>query len=115
VRRLLICTATDLTATDHRRPSVSVASPEALASIIDLACMHCPAKKKPRVLSDLNRMVAYRFGQPGLGQATGFGPAWLRSAASARSNFFQKIQFDVFVNPCKFENSIKIILCIQID
>jgi hypothetical protein len=48
-------------------------------------------------------MVAYRFGQPDPGQATGFGPAWLRSATLARSVFFSEIHFDVFANPCKFE------------
>jgi hypothetical protein len=65
--------------------------------------MHCLAKKKARAPSDLNRTVPYRFGQLGPRQAAGFGPAWLRSAASARSVFISEIHFVVFVNPCKFE------------
>jgi hypothetical protein len=64
--------------------------------------MCCPAEKKARAPSDLNRTVAYRFGQPDPGQATGLGPALLRPAASARF-FFLGIHFDDFVNPCKFE------------
>jgi hypothetical protein len=65
--------------------------------------MRCPVEKKARAPSDLNWTVAYRFGQPGPGQAAGLGPAWLGSAASARSFFSSEIQFDVFVNPSKFE------------
>jgi hypothetical protein len=53
--------------------------------------------------SDLDRTAAYHFGQPGPEQAAGFGPAWLRSVASARI-FFSVIHFIVFANPCKFEN-----------
>jgi hypothetical protein len=64
--------------------------------------MCCPAEKKARTPSDLNRMVAYRFGQPDPEQAAGLGPALLRPAASARF-FFLGIHFDDFVNPCKFE------------
>jgi hypothetical protein len=35
--------------------------------------MRYRAKKKARAPSDLNRTAAYRFGQPGPGQATGLG------------------------------------------
>jgi hypothetical protein len=65
--------------------------------------MHNPARKKGRALSDLNRTAAYRFTVARPGQAAGFGPAWLRSAASARIFFF-RYYFIVFANPCKFKN-----------
>jgi hypothetical protein len=78
-------TAADLTTTDHRRPSVSLAIAQTLGISVGLACMRCLTKKKARASLDLNQMVAYRFEQ-----AAGFGPAWLRSAASARSVFFLK-------------------------
>jgi hypothetical protein len=38
--------------------------------------------------SDLHRTVTYRFGHARPGQADESGPAWLGSAASARSIFF---------------------------
>jgi hypothetical protein len=61
--------------------------------------MRYPARKKARTPSDLNRMVAYRFGRARPGQADESGPAWLGSAASARSVFFRDFFF-LFANPC---------------
>jgi hypothetical protein len=49
------------------------------------------AKKKARAPSDLNRMAAYRFGRTRPSLADESRPAWLGSAASARSVFFSVI------------------------
>jgi hypothetical protein len=60
--------------------------------------MRYPARKKARAPFDLNWTAAYRFGRARPGQADESGPAWLRSAASARSVFF----FSDYVFPfCK--------------
>jgi hypothetical protein len=87
-RRLLDRSAADLTAADHQPPLGMRRIAETLAHRVAPSCMRRPAEKKGRAPSDLDRTVAYRFTATRPGQAAGFGPAWLRSAAPADFFFF---------------------------
>jgi hypothetical protein len=53
--------------------------------------------------SNLHRTVTYRFGRARPGQADESGPAWLRSAASARFCFF-RICYFILKIPAGFKN-----------
>jgi hypothetical protein len=53
--------------------------------------------------SDLNRTVAYRFGDARPGQANESGPVWLGSAASARF-FLLQICLIIVQIPARFKN-----------
>jgi hypothetical protein len=74
--------------------------------------MQCRREDDPAP-SDLDRMAAYHFGQLGPGQVAGFGPAWLRSAASARIFFFSNPFYYLLQIPTSLKIYKKII-CIQI-
>jgi hypothetical protein len=65
----------DLPPTSRRRPTVSLASPQTLASSPAMPCVHARARKKDVAPSDLDRTAAYRFNRPGPGQAARSGPA----------------------------------------
>jgi hypothetical protein len=61
-------------------------------------------EERPRAVgSKSDGGVPVRVSQPG--QATGFGPAWLRSEAPGPISFFQRIDFPFSENPCKIKNS----------
>jgi hypothetical protein len=72
---LLNASASDLPPTSHRRPTVSLTSPQTLASSPAMPCVHACARKKDAAPSDLDRMATYRFDQPSPGQATRSGLA----------------------------------------
>jgi hypothetical protein len=85
---LLTSSTVDLTAAVRRSTLGEQHLAQTLAQRRARACMHRRAKKKARAPSDLNRMAAYHFGSARPRQANESGPAWLGSAASARSVFF---------------------------
>jgi hypothetical protein len=72
---LLNASASDLPPTSHRRPTVSLASPQTLASSSAMPCVHARARKKDAAPSDLDQTATYRFDRPGPGQAARSGPA----------------------------------------
>jgi hypothetical protein len=71
-------------------------------------------EERPRTVgSKSDGGVPVRVSQPG--QATGIGPAWLRSDAPGLILFFfQRIDFPFSKNPCKVKKFIEIVLCIKI-
>jgi hypothetical protein len=71
--------ASDLPPSSRRRPPVSTASPQTLASSPAMPCVHARARKKGDALSDLDRTATYRFDRPGPGQAARSGLAQVRS------------------------------------
>jgi hypothetical protein len=75
----LNASASDLPLTSRRRPTVSLASPQTLASSPAMPCVHARARKKDTAPSDLDRMATYRFNRRGPGQAARSGPAQVRS------------------------------------
>jgi hypothetical protein len=72
---LLNVSASDLPPTSRRRPIVSIASPQTLASSPATPCVHARTRKKDAATSDLDRTAAYRFVRPDPRQATRSGPA----------------------------------------
>jgi hypothetical protein len=76
--------------------------------------MHaCPAEKKARAPSNLNRMVAYRFGQPRPGQAADLGRPGQRPPLRPVSLFFWQGDFSFLQNDCKIQKFVENVLCIQ--
>jgi hypothetical protein len=61
---LLNISASDLPLSSRRRPTVSIASPQILASSPTTPCVHAHARKKDAAPSDLDRTAAYRFVRP---------------------------------------------------
>jgi hypothetical protein len=77
--RFLNASTSDLPPSSRRRPPVSNASPQTLASSSAMPCVHAHARKKGDAPSDLDWTATYRFDRPGPGQAARFGPAQVRS------------------------------------
>jgi hypothetical protein len=75
----LNASASDLPPTSRRRPTVSLASPQTLASSPAMPCVHARARKKDAAPSDLDRTATYHFDRPGPGQAARSGLAQVQS------------------------------------
>jgi hypothetical protein len=75
----LNASASDLPPTSRRRPTVSLASPQTLASSPSTPCVHGCARKKDTVPSDLDQTVAYHFVRPDPRQAARSGLAQVGS------------------------------------
>jgi hypothetical protein len=75
--------------------------------------MRCRPGKKGRALSDLNPMVAYRFGQPRPGQAADLGWPGQRPPLRPVFLFFSKAIFPFLQNDCKIQFFLENVLCIQ--
>jgi hypothetical protein len=90
--------AADPAVADHQPPLGMRSTVKTLAPHVAPSCMRCLAEKKGRGPSDLDRTAAYQFGRARPGQAGGSGPAWLASAAPARSLFFSDLIFSF----CKY-------------
>jgi hypothetical protein len=71
----LNASASDLPPSSCQRPTVSLASPQTLASSPAMPCVHARARKKDAAPSDLDRTAAYHFDRPNPGQAARSGPA----------------------------------------
>jgi hypothetical protein len=105
----LNASASDLPLTSRRRPTVSLASPQTLASSPAMPCVHARVRKKDAAPSDLDRTVAYHFNRPGPEQAARSGPAQVWS----RYIFFK--QFSLFIIFCKIQKFIEYSLYEQIE
>jgi hypothetical protein len=77
--RFLNASASDLPPSSRRRPPVSTATPQTLASSPAMPYVHARTRKKDAAPSDLDRTATYHFDRPGPGQAARSRPAQVRS------------------------------------
>jgi hypothetical protein len=106
--RFLNASASNLPPSSRRRPPVSTASPQTLASSPAMPCVHAHARKKGVAPSDLDRTATYRFDRPGPGQAAKSGPAQVRSDQPRLKTgplYFFSNDFSYFWFSARFKNS----------